>query len=88
MKKFGLLFSFLLLTTQLAWGQTPYPMSGGDYTENFSDIANWTNNFASGIGANRWGSVAVNSIGTIPDGSRTTVPTATFTSSTTGGVQK
>ena len=32
MKKFGLLFSFLLLTTQLAWGQT---------TINFDTAANW-----------------------------------------------
>ncbi len=71
--------------------QTPVPMSsqpGLTYTENFADIANWTNNFAAGIGANRWGSVAINATGSIGDGIRTTVSTATFTSGTTGGVQK
>lgn len=67
---------------------TPYAMSGGDYSENFSEIANWANNFASGIGADRWGSVAVNATGTIPDGQRTSVSTATFVTSSSGGVQK
>src|SRR5437868_9116115 len=58
------------------------------YTENFSDITNWTDNFASGIGANRWSSVAVNATGTIPDGVKTTASTATFASGSAGGVQK
>src|SRR5436309_3927579 len=66
----------------------PFPMSSGNYSENFSDIANWTNNFASGIGAQYWASVPVNSSGTIPDGVKITVSTATFVSGTTGGVQK
>jgi endonuclease I len=63
-------------------------MASGDYSENFSDIANWTNNFASGIGAQYWASVPVNASGTIPDGVRITVSTASFVSGTTGGVQK
>ena len=63
-------------------------MSGGNYSENFSDIANWTANFASGIGAQYWASVGVNATGTIPDGVKTTVSTAAFTTSTSGGVQK
>src|SRR5436309_2728960 len=66
----------------------PFPMSSGNYSENFSDIANWTNNFASGIGAQYWASVPVNSSGSIPDGVKFTVSTATFVSGTSGGVQK
>jgi hypothetical protein len=66
----------------------PYPMASGNYQETFADIANWTNNFASGTGASRFGSVAVQGTGTIPDGVKTTVSTATFTTGTTGGVQK
>jgi endonuclease I len=66
----------------------PFPMASGNYSENFSDIANWSNNFASGIGAQYWSSVGVNATGTIPDGVRITVSTATFVSSTAGGVQK
>jgi endonuclease I len=67
---------------------TPFPMASGNYSENFSDIANWTNNFASGIGAQYWASVALNASGTIPDGVRTSQSTATFVTNTTEGVQK
>jgi hypothetical protein len=63
-------------------------MSSGNYFETFNDIANWTNNFASGVGAQYWASVGVNATGTIPDGVRITVSTAAFVTSTTGGVQK
>src|SRR5438093_218364 len=66
----------------------PFPMSSGNYSENFNDIANWTNNFASGIGAQYWSPVGVNATGTIPDGVRITVSTATFVSGTAGGVQR
>ncbi|HND90042.1 MAG TPA: hypothetical protein PK971_17035, partial [Saprospiraceae bacterium] len=86
-----LLFSAFLGLGDL-WGQTPVPMISQNnltYTENFSDIANWTDNFAAGIGASRWKSVAVNTTGTIPNGVRTTVSTTTFqTSGTSGGVQR
>lgn len=68
--------------------QTAYAMSGGNKTWDFADIANWTNNFASGTDAANWGSVAVNATGTVPDGVRTTVSSATFTTTSTGGVQK
>ncbi len=71
-----------------AGGITPWPLASGNYLENFSDIANWTNNFASGIGANTYGSVPVEGSGTIPDGFHTTTSTATFVTGTTGGVQK
>lgn len=82
----------LVLATSLtgngALAATPYTMATGDYSEGFGDIANWTANFAGGIGATYWGSVAVNAAGTIPDGSKTTVATTTFVSGTSGGVQK
>jgi endonuclease I len=77
-----------LLAASSAFAATPFPLSGGNYSENFSDIANWTNNFASGIGAQYWASVPVNATGTIPDGVKITVSTATFTTGTSGGVQK
>ena len=51
--------------------QTPVVManqSSGTYTENFADIANWANNFATGTGASAWGSVATNTSGTSGDG--------------------
>ena len=67
---------------------TPYPLSSGDYLENFSDISAWANDFASGIGANRWGSVAINATGAIPDGVKTTTSTATFSTGSSGGIQK
>src|SRR5438128_4906326 len=63
-------------------------MASGNYSENFGDIANWTNNFASGIGAQYWSSVGLNATGTIPDGVKITVSTAAFVTSTAGGVQK
>lgn len=69
-------------------GTGPWPMASGNYSESFADVANWTNNFASGAGATRWASVPVQTTGTIPNGVRTTVSTATFTTGTTGGVQK
>ena len=84
----------LLLATSLtgaasiASATTPFPIASGNYFESFGDIANWTNNFASGIGAQYWASVPVNANGTVPDGVRITVSTATFVSGTSGGVQK
>ena len=67
---------------------TPYPIASGNYLENFNGISGWTNNFASGTGAQYWSSVGVNSSGAIPDGVKITVSTATFVTSTSGGVQK
>lgn len=81
----------LVLFCHFLSAQTPVPMasqSGMTYTENFADIANWTNGFAAGTGANRFGAVAVNATGTIPDGVRTTTATSTFATGTSGGVQK
>ncbi len=64
-----------------AFAQTPVPMAyqpSLTYTESFSDIANWTNNFASGTGANRFAAVGVNATGVIPSATRITATTATF----------
>jgi trimeric autotransporter adhesin len=75
----------------LGFGQTPVPMlsqSGNTYSENFSDIANWTNNFAAGVGANRWASYPITTGGTANDGKRTTKSSASFSTSSAGGVQK
>ena len=58
------------------------------YTENFADIANWSNNFITGIGANRFSSVVANTSGTIPDGIKITTATTSFSSGSSGGVQK
>jgi hypothetical protein len=88
MKKLYTLLTMLVLFTGMMWGQTAYTMSSGNYSEGFSDIANWTNGFASGTGASHWGSVAVNATGTIGDGVRISVSTATFTSGSSGGVQR
>jgi hypothetical protein len=71
-----------------AYAAVPFPMASGNYSESFGDIANWTNNFAAGIGAQYWASVPIHSSGTIPDGVRITVSTAAFVSGTQGGVQK
>jgi hypothetical protein len=86
-----LLFVLLLINTQASWGQTPVPMSsqvGLSYTESFADITNWTNNFAAGTGANRWASYPITTGGSANDGKRTTKSSATFSTTTGGGVQK
>ncbi len=71
----------LTLLVSASFAQTPVPMASQPsltYTENFSDIANWTNDFASGAGANRFKSVAINATGVIPSATRITASTATF----------
>ena len=86
----GTALLFILLSNA-ASAQTPVPMSataGLAYTENFSDIANWANGFASGIGAGRFLWVDTNSGGTIPDGKKVTIATSLFSSGTTSGVQR
>jgi hypothetical protein len=76
------LLTLLALLMPLAgWGQTFYALSGGDYSQNFADITNWTNNFASGSGAQNYRTAA--SVTT----SSVTQPTV-FTTTTSGGVQK
>jgi hypothetical protein len=77
-----------ILGSNIGQAATPYVMSSGDYSLDFADIANWANNFASGIGAANWGSVPVQNTGTIGDGIKTTVATDTFKTGSSGGVQK
>ena len=88
----GLLTLFIMVMGMgVSWGQTAVPMSsqvGLTYTENFSDIANWTNNFAAGTGASRWASYPTTAGGSANDGVRTTKTSATFVSGFAGGVQK
>ena len=90
MKKFyAILFS--IGSFFLCFSQTPVPIAsqpGLSYTENFSDISNWSPGFTSGTGANHFGAVAVNTTGAIPDGVKTTTSTATFSTGSSGGVQK
>src|SRR6185295_1891281 len=77
-----------LLAVARAQAIAPWPMTNGNYFEGFGTIATWTNNFAIPTEATRWGSVAVNGTGTIPDGQRTTVATSVFTTAMTDGVQR
>jgi hypothetical protein len=58
------------------------------YTENFSAIGSWTDNFVSGTGANHFSSVAVNTTGSIPSATRIVTATDQFKSGSSGGVQK
>lgn len=88
--RFIQLLSFVLFAS-MSFAQTPVPMASQPsltYTENFTDIANWTNNFAAGIGANRFAAAAINATGAIPSGTRVTTSTATFTTGSAGGVQR
>ena len=44
-----LVFVFpFLLKTLAAFGQTPYPLAAGPYTEGFDDLAAWTADFGAG----------------------------------------
>lgn len=61
------------------------------YTENFSDIANWTNFFISGTGANHFSGLGAAGSGGIPNGTTLTASTLSFQTgspSTSGGVHK
>lgn len=71
----------LLLFACTAFAQTPVPMASQPsltYIENFAGIANWTNNFASGIGANRFGAVLAGGATSIPSATRITANTNVF----------
>ena len=86
--KSKMLYVFLMaLFSVWGWGQTPFVMANGNYSENFDDIANWTNNFSSGIGSAPWKTVATNTSGNLGDGIRITTST-TFSAGSTGGIQK
>lgn len=87
---------FLLINVH-AWAQTPINIAAQpalSYTETFSDIANWTFNtsndgsFTAGTGAGAWKGIINGGTGTIPTAVNLTTRTTSFSSSTTGGVQK
>lgn len=56
----------------MGWGQTYFDMSTSNYSEDFSSISTWANNYTSGNGAQYW-EVATGTV---------------FSTSTSGGVQK
>jgi hypothetical protein len=61
------------------------------YTEDFHDIANWSNFFISGDGANHWGGLSATGSGGIPNGTTLTASTNSFQGAafgSSGGVQK
>ncbi len=62
--------------------------SGLSYSEDFSSVSAWSDGFASGTGANRWWPVGVIGSASIPNATRTTVSSATFSTSSSAGVQK
>jgi hypothetical protein len=76
-----LLALVVLLLPLAGWGQTFFPLSGGNYSENFANISGWTDNFASGTGAQYYRVAA-----SVPTSLAT--QTQVFVTSTTGGVQK
>lgn len=95
-KFLNMLRKLLLLTTigtmflSTLKGQTYFNLSGGNYTEDFNDIANttnWPNGFG-GSSSAEWGSVATNATGSIPSANRISAATASFVSGSTGGVQR
>jgi hypothetical protein len=67
---------------------------GLSYTEDFHDIANWTNFFIGGVGANHFGGLSTFGSGGIPNGSTITAATNSFQSgspaspSASGGVHR
>ncbi|MFZ4771429.1 MAG: hypothetical protein ACOYLO_14695, partial [Ferruginibacter sp.] len=83
-------FAILMLMPGKGWGQTPYLMSGGDYSEVFTTIAkttSWPNGF-NGTDSQEWAPVLVNATGTVGDGTKISTSTATFSTGSSGGVQR
>lgn len=87
--------------SQLSFINSPLPVPmasqpGLTYTEDFHDIANWTNFFILGEGANHFDGLSANATGTIPDGVKITTSTNSFVPpfgnppapSASGGVHK
>jgi len=58
------------------------------YTQDFDNITSWSNGFSSDNGAIHFGPVPVNANGLIPNGIRTTTATNSFSSGSSGGVQR
>ncbi len=82
--------------TQQFFTCTPLPVDmsaqpGFSYTENFADIANWSNFFITGTGANHFGGLGATGAGGIPNGTTLTASTLSFqpgNPGTSGGVQR
>jgi hypothetical protein len=80
--------------SELAFTNAPLPVPmasqpGLSYTQDFSDIATWTNFFISGNGANHFDGLSAGGTGTIPTAGVLTASTASFQSSlSSGGVQR
>lgn len=81
--------------TQQFFTNTPLPVpmafqSGLSYTETFADIANWTNFFISGTGANHFGGLSTSTGGAIPNATNITASTQSFQAalSSSGGVHR
>ena len=72
---------FTCQTVELLAQATFYPMASGNYSQGFTNIADWTNNYASGVGSQNWR--VATSVAT-STGTNFTV----FSASTSGGVQK
>lgn len=70
-----------------AGAQTYFDLSASNYSEDFAAITN-TTTWPAPISTNSWSAVAVNATGTIPDGSRTTIESLTFTAGGSGGIQR
>ncbi|WP_426059803.1 T9SS type A sorting domain-containing protein [Hymenobacter sp. B1770] len=83
-KEWSTFLAFLfIMGVQQSWGQTlpaPYPVASGTYREAFAGISTWTNGFASGTGANRFGVASPDPV--LPN------TNIVFVSGTSGGVQR
>ncbi|MDB5203395.1 MAG: hypothetical protein JWQ27_2804 [Ferruginibacter sp.] len=81
---------------QQAFTNSPLPVvlanePGLSYTQDFADIATWSNFFITGNGANHFDGLSANATGTIPDGIKLTASTTSFQGATfgsSGGVQR
>ncbi len=71
----------LAMVAQVGAQQTFFNMATSNYSQDFSSISSWSNNYAAGTGAENW-RVAASATGS--DVTNTTV----FASGTSGGVQK
>jgi hypothetical protein len=92
LKKFYLIaITLFLFLYGSSYGQTPYNMASGNYSENFDDIATitaWPDGF-NGTSSTEWRGLAINTTGTVPDGIKiTATTTAAFVSGYNGGVQR
>ena len=85
-----ILFSGLFCAAA-AQAATPVPMAsqpGLAYSETFGDVANWSADFSSGAGANRFAGWPAGGAGTIPTPAKLTIATTNWSSGSTAGKQK